>query len=270
MACRCCLVQVVTELALRLQEGVPDFAQWRHLLADALELPLSGWHLEGPLGAFLPGPCPASHTCTQLCLPLQPLAAEFPAALPTPEQHRKLLLEQRHLEGGSPPQGVGTVLPSRRHSQIYIKATLRVSMLTPLLPAGALPAAAGLASPPGFSGGSAAAGSNSEHQPRCTAPFRRSRPGVREWPVMAGHPVSFLLLLLVAGYARVLLSLPSLSALNNMLWRCPVDSLLQGRGGGVPVRPRPSALVCRPHEALRCAVRRSAYVTTAPDRHAQS
>lgn len=34
--------QVATELALRLQSGVPDFAQWRHLLADALELPLAG------------------------------------------------------------------------------------------------------------------------------------------------------------------------------------------------------------------------------------
>lgn len=36
------LFQVATELALRLQSGVPDFAQWRHLLADALELPLAG------------------------------------------------------------------------------------------------------------------------------------------------------------------------------------------------------------------------------------
>ena len=34
--------QVVTALAQRLQVAVPDFAQWRHLLADALDLPLSG------------------------------------------------------------------------------------------------------------------------------------------------------------------------------------------------------------------------------------
>jgi hypothetical protein len=33
---------VVTELSLRLQESVADYAQWRHMLADALELPLSG------------------------------------------------------------------------------------------------------------------------------------------------------------------------------------------------------------------------------------
>lgn len=44
-------LQVATELALRLREGVPDYAAWRHLLADALELPLSGaracWPLAG-------------------------------------------------------------------------------------------------------------------------------------------------------------------------------------------------------------------------------
>lgn len=35
-------MQVVTQLALRLQAAVTDYAQWRHLLADALDLPLSG------------------------------------------------------------------------------------------------------------------------------------------------------------------------------------------------------------------------------------
>lgn len=35
-------VQVATELALKLQAAVPDYARWRHLLADALDLPMSG------------------------------------------------------------------------------------------------------------------------------------------------------------------------------------------------------------------------------------
>ncbi len=44
--------QVVTELSLKLQAAVPDYRQWRHLLADALDLPLSGaWQAcWGPVG----------------------------------------------------------------------------------------------------------------------------------------------------------------------------------------------------------------------------
>ncbi|KAL4458480.1 hypothetical protein ABPG75_013345 [Micractinium tetrahymenae] len=53
-------VMVATELALKLQAAVPDYDPWRHLLADALDLPLS----------------------------------ELPAALPTAEEHRRHLMEQ--------------------------------------------------------------------------------------------------------------------------------------------------------------------------------
>ena len=39
----CCThLQVATELAVRLQAAVPDFAQWRHLLSESLDLPLTG------------------------------------------------------------------------------------------------------------------------------------------------------------------------------------------------------------------------------------
>lgn len=91
------LQQVATELALRLQQSVPDYAQWCHLLADALDLPLSG--------VCMCLRCCDLCTCADakvLALRLPPTQlptpAEFPAALPTPQEHRRLQQQQQQID----------------------------------------------------------------------------------------------------------------------------------------------------------------------------
>jgi hypothetical protein len=58
--------QVVTELSLRLRQSVADFGQWRHLLADALEVPLSGaasWHALRSASSVPCMPCFTKQRC---------------------------------------------------------------------------------------------------------------------------------------------------------------------------------------------------------------
>ena len=81
---------------MKLQAAVPDYAQWRHVLADALDLPLSGaWRARCGVGQRPLAYC--SHTpvvYAQNGMVSAPLTAELPAALPTTEQHRRHLMEQ--------------------------------------------------------------------------------------------------------------------------------------------------------------------------------
>lgn len=88
--------QVVTELSLRLPQSVADFGQWRHLLADALEVPLSG------AASWMPCGRPAAYRACRASPSSNVSCAEIPEAVPDPEQRGRLLLEKHHERGGPP------------------------------------------------------------------------------------------------------------------------------------------------------------------------